>query len=349
MKKFLALSIAVSATGAAFAQSSVTLFGIVDAGLTYSKASGSDAIYGMSNSGNLTSRIGFRGMEDLGGGLKAGFWLEGGFNNDSGAGLAGGAFDFKRRSTLSLIGGFGELRAGRAFTRAYEDLSRYDVFGQVGIGQNQTWYNAPVAVVRASNMLTYISPSLSGFKASLDYGFGEVAGKASQNRYVGGSLAYDSGPLSATVAAEQWSDAAYASGAQTVVLDNTRAYGVGLAYNWGSFKLSGLLRQQRNKAEDGSSVKFNTAHLGATVPMGTGEARVGYNYYDNNSADGKAHQLSLGYVHHLSKRTAVYGTYAFMKNQKQERFMLTAAGISLTAPAAGKNQNALTVGIRHSF
>lgn len=349
MKKYLGMVVMLAASGAATAQSSVTLFGIVDAGLTYAKATGGDSVYGMSNSGNLTSRLGFRGLEDLGGGLKAGFWLEGGFNNDSGTGLTAGSFDFRRRSTISLMGGFGEVRLGRAFTRAYEDLSRHDVFGQVGIGQNQTWYNAPAAVVRGSNMLTYISPSLSGFKASADIGFGETPGSASNNSYLGGSATYDNGPLSLSLAAEQWNDAAYAAGAQTVVLDNTRAYGLGASYNFGAARLAALVRQQRNKPVTGESVKFNTAHVGAIVPMGAGEARVGYNYYDNTGTDGKAHQLSLGYVYSLSKRTALYGTYAFMKNQKQERFMLTAAGLNMTAPSPGKSQNAITVGIRHSF
>lgn len=276
MKKYLGLVVMLAASGAATAQSSVTLFGIVDAGLTYAKASGGDSVYGMSNSGNLTSRLGLRGTEDLGGGLKAGFWLEGGFNNDSGAGLTAGSFDFKRRSTISLTGDFGEVRMGRAFTRAYENLSRHDVFGQVGIGQNQTWYNAPAAVVRSSNMLTYLSPSLSGFRVSADLGFGEAAGSASNNRYLGASATYDNGPLSLSLAAEQWNDAAYTAGTQTIVLDNTSAYGLGAGYNFGAIRLAGLVRQQRNKPITGESVKFNTAHVGAVVPLGAGEARVGY-------------------------------------------------------------------------
>ena len=80
-----------------------------------------------------------------------------------------------------------------------------------------------------------------------------------------------------------------------------------------------------------------------------GEVRAAYNYYDVKSVDGKAHQLSLGYVHNLSKRTALYGTYAFLKNQKSETFSVSANGLGIATPAGGKNQNALTVGIRHAF
>ena len=91
MKKSLIALAVLAASGAAMAQSSVTLFGIVDAGVTYAKTSGGDNVYGLTNSGNATSRLGFRGVEDLGGGLKAGFWLEGAIQNDSGTGAGGGA------------------------------------------------------------------------------------------------------------------------------------------------------------------------------------------------------------------------------------------------------------------
>src|SRR6218665_1644124 len=112
MKKSLIALAVLAASGAAMAQSSVTLFGIVDTAFGYvdnANAAG-DSVYGLSTSGNATSRLGFRGTEDLGNGLKAGFWLEGEIFGDDGN-AAG--FNFKRRSTVSLAGGFGEVRLGR--------------------------------------------------------------------------------------------------------------------------------------------------------------------------------------------------------------------------------------------
>ena len=118
MKKSLIALAVLAASGAAMAQSSVTLYGVADAGVTY--LNGADNWSGVTSGNNLTSRLGFRGTEDLGGGLKANFVLEGGFNLDNGDGASGYAgakagegFQFKRRSTVGLSGGFGEVRMGR--------------------------------------------------------------------------------------------------------------------------------------------------------------------------------------------------------------------------------------------
>ncbi|MEG0919948.1 MAG: porin [Comamonas sp.] len=350
MKKSLVALAVLAASGAAMAQSSVTLFGVVDAGVTYAKSSGQKANYGLTNSGNATSRLGFRGVEDLGGGLKAGFWLEGAIQNDSGTASGGGAagpgFEFKRRSTVSLMGNFGEVRLGRELTAAYNTVSAYDVFGQVGIGQNISFGNGSAGLgdpFRVSNMVSYYTPNMSGFKAGINYGFGEKQGDNSANRYIGGSVGYENGPLSVGVGYDQLNNA-------VATFDKTQSLGLGAAYNFGAFKLSGLVRQVQGTPAVGEKTKLQSAHLGATMPVGAaGEARVAYNYYDNKDIEGKAHQISLGYVHNLSKRTAVYGTYAFLKNQKSESFGVGANGLGIAAPAAGKNQQALTVGIRHAF
>ena len=149
MKKSLIALAVLAASGAAMAQSSVTLYGVDDAGVTY--LNGNDNWSGVTSGNNLTSRLGFRGVEDLGGGLKANFVIEGGFNLDNGDGASGYAgakagegFQFKRRSTVGLSGGFGEVRMGRELTAAYNATARYDVFGSVGIGQSRLWADGGV-------------------------------------------------------------------------------------------------------------------------------------------------------------------------------------------------------------
>src|SRR5690606_30779514 len=114
--------------------SSVTLFGIIDTGVGYvdNATAGGGNKWGLYTSGNATSRIGFRGVEDLGGGLKAGFWLEGEVFADDGN---AGGLNFKRRSTVGLEGNFGEVRLGRDLVAGYNKTSSYDLFGQTGIGQ----------------------------------------------------------------------------------------------------------------------------------------------------------------------------------------------------------------------
>ncbi|MGD9760499.1 MAG: porin, partial [Comamonas sp.] len=109
----VALACLASLPGAASAQSKVELFGVVDVGVAHLGGSGASKT-GLSTGGANISRLGFRGTEDLGGGLKAGFWLEAGLDVDSGAGKAtGGGLNFNRRSTVSLMGNWGEVRLGR--------------------------------------------------------------------------------------------------------------------------------------------------------------------------------------------------------------------------------------------
>jgi len=208
MKKSLIALAVLAASGAAMAQSSVTLFGIIDTNVSYIDGIGStnDSKYGLGTSGNATSRLGFRGVEDLGGGLKAGFHLEGELFGDDGSAGAGG-LNFQRRSTLSLMGGFGEVRMGRDQTAGYVKTRSYDLFGQAGIGQFAGW-SAWGAVgpdangQRKSNMITYFTPSMSGFSGAIGYGFDEqITGKL--GRYVGGYVAYDNGPLSLALSYDQ--------------------------------------------------------------------------------------------------------------------------------------------------
>lgn len=344
MKKSLIALAVLAASGAAMAQSSVTLFGIVDTGFAYvDNASGNDSVYGLSTSGNATSRLGFRGVEDLGGGLKAGFWLEGEIFGDDGNSKG---FDFKRRSTVSLAGGFGEVRLGRDMTPGYSKFISYDVFGQVGIGQFMGWSNwygtsGDANGIRSSNMISYYTPDFSGFTAGLGYGFDEqTSGKA--GRYVGGYVAYENGPLGVAVSYDQ----------RNLAADVDRnALTVAGSYNLNVVKLNAIIQQTKDDVPGASDRKVNAYALGASAPVGAGEVKLQYALYDQKAIDSKAHQISLGYVHNLSKRTALYGTVAYLKNKDASNLSLAAKnlGSDLTGPGAGENQTGVQLGIRHSF
>ena len=349
MKKSLIALAAVAVSGAAMAQSSVTLFGIVDTGFGYvDNAVGSDNKYGLTNSGNATSRIGFRGVEDLGGGLKAGFWLEGEiFADDGGSGL-----NFKRRSTVSLQGGFGEVRLGRDQVAGYNKTSSYDLFGQTGIGQFYGWTNwtgsstADAAGVRNDNLISYYSPDFSGFKAGFSYGFDEKTGSDKSGRYVGGVVSYDNGPLSVALSYDQ-RKLAYAAG----VTGDKDTLTVGASYDFGAAKLSGIAQQAKYEySVGGGDDKYNSYAVGVSAPVGAaGVVKAQYALYDQKAIDSKAHQISLGYVHSLSKRTAVYGTVSYLKNKDNSNMGLSAKSLNTSGPGVGENQTGLQVGIRHAF
>jgi predicted porin len=360
MKKSLIALAVMAASGAAMAQSSVTLFGVVDEAVSY--VNGKQNWNGINSGANATSRIGFRGTEDLGGGLKANFWLEAGILADTGSGKSGGAGDgleFKRRSTVGLEGGFGEVRLGRDLTEAYKAVSRYDVFGQVGYGVSKLWADAKLgdnggALVnqRVSNMVTYVSPNFSGFKVAANYGFGEVAGANKTNRYFGGGLTYDNGPLSLGLSAERQNNLGGNAAATPAVYGrDVTAWALGGSYDLGVVKLAAAYKDSKGKAENGNKDKTKGYYLGLSAPVGTaGEVKASYNHYESKLYGlnkMKADQFALGYVHNLSKRTAVYGTYAYIKNKDNG-----ALGIQLQNDAGLKtngSQHGLQVGIRHSF
>ena len=362
MKKSLIALAVLAASGAAMAQSSVTLFGIVDTNVSYldgvSNAAGTntESKYGIGTSGNATSRLGFRGVEDLGGGLKAGFHLEGEIFGDDGN---ASGFNFKRRSTVSLAGGFGEVRLGRDLTPGYSKFISYDLFGQVGIGQFMGWSDwatnsdvgttvstADASNVRSSNMISYYTPNFGGLTAGLGYGFDEqTTGKA--GRYVGGYVAYDNGPLSLAASYDQRDLLVNGLVAGSAVLDRD-TFTLGGSYNLNVVKLNAIVQQSKYKAL-GESEKVNAYALGVSAPVGAGEVKLQYALYDQKAIDSKAHQISLGYVHNLSKRTAVYGTVAYMDNKDASKLNLSAKGLGTIDARAGDSQTGYQVGIRHAF
>src|SRR5512137_1852988 len=140
-KSALALAVLGAFAGAASAQSSVTLFGVVDVNMRY--VNNDSTAYSLSQDGMASSRLGFRGVEDLGGGMKASFWLEGALGPDTGTGTSSygsgsttgpGGLMFRRRSTVSLSNQWGELRLGRDYTPTFWNWTVFDPFGTNGVG-----------------------------------------------------------------------------------------------------------------------------------------------------------------------------------------------------------------------
>ena len=362
MKKSLIALAVLAASGAAMAQSSVTLYGVVDTGLTYSK--GDESVYGMTHvGGNVNSRLGFRGVEDLGNGLKATFNLEAGMGVDDGTDyFTGSGMAFRRTSTVGLEGGFGSVRLGRMLTSSYLAVSRYDAFGDTGIGASLAWNGGQTGYApRTENAISYTSPNFSGFKIGAEYGFGEKK-DARDSRYLGLGATYDNGPLSLGLGFDRINNVGYVAANPTAVPpvlldlgDDLTTWHLGAAYNFGVAKLLGFYKHTNEKdVATGNKDKFKTFGLGVTAPVGAaGEVRVSYNNYrlsPNAGKTQKANQLSLGYVHNLSKRTALYGTYAYLKNNKKNGIGLELNGAMKGAGLSNSGaQHGLQLGVRHAF
>ena len=344
MKKSLVALALMGAFSAAYAQSSVTIYGTLDAGVSRRTDTDVTAVGKRDN-----NKLGFRGVEDLGGGLKAGFWLEGEVFADGGN---PDGLNFKRRSTVGLEGNFGEVRLGRDLVAGYNKTSTYDLFSQTGIGQFSGWRNWDGAAatngdengIRSNNLVSYYTPNFGGFKAGVSYGFDEQAtGKA--GRYAGGNVSYDNGPISVAVSYDRLN--VIGSGVRGA--GDRDALTLGASYNFGVAKLIGIAQRQEYSYAAGADRKFNNYALGVSAPVGgAGEVKLQYARYDQKAINGEADQLSLGYVHNLSKRTAVYGTVAYLKNKDGSALGLQSKGINTTS-AANEKQTGVQVGVRHSF
>jgi len=344
MKKSLIALAVLAASGAAMAQSSVTLYGVVDTSVGYVK--GEESVSGLLNSGNATSRLGFRGTEDLGNGLKANFVLEGEVSPDDGT---AGGFNFRRQSTVGLAGSFGEVRLGRALTASYNAVSRYDLFGTVGLGSTLAWSGAQTGYGnRYNNMISYISPKFSGFGFGVDYGFGEQeANRTGRNISVGGT--YDNGPLSLGLGYDRQNNVTSATAG--IADTDLKTWQLGGSYNFGVAKLLAFYKNTKyNEVATGDNATLKSYNLGVSVPVGAaGEVKATYNNYKLSDDGGKANQFSLGYVHSLSKRTALYGTYAYLKNKDGATLGLNGAFGGVGGPNDSGKMHGVQVGVRHAF
>jgi len=369
MKKSLIALAVLASAGAASAQSSVTLFGIVDAAIAFGKGEVSDKTR-LVNSGYNSSRLGFRGTEDLGGGMSASFWLEAAVNNDDGTGapsstnnqlsgtpgsgtgapaaLSAGTqgLTFNRRSTVSLAGGWGELRLGRDYTPQFWNLTVFDPFGTNGVGTSATFLGAgPVAAnqtdptwVRASNSVGYFLPgNLGGFYGQAMYYMGENASNTPTEDDGTGMafrVGYAAGPF----------NIAGAMAKTNFSLGDIETWNAGGQWDFGVAKLMGQYAQTKVKSPIGADSKGWL--VGGLIPVGAGEIRLSYSTYQFNllSAHPEIQKYALGYVHNLSKRTAVYATYAAVKNEGGANVTLNGA-----VGKADANSTGFDFGVRHSF
>ncbi|KAF3998252.1 porin [Glaciimonas immobilis] len=327
MKKLLISLAALGCASAASAQSSVTVFGVLDADIShYSQGGVSKTIE--STSGNGPSSLGFRGTEDLGGGLSANFWMEAALLNDTGA-FAGSAL-FGRRSTISIAGNFGEVRLGRDAPPSWWNNVVFDAFGGAGPGSatnitkggGSNGFNGtnPLAFTRVNNAIQYIwgvAPNGqtafgNGIYGNLMYVFPEnVSGTAAIGQYTGARLGYTNGPMNAAVSYAQSKGAPLpgAAGLSTTFKD----FNLGGSYVVGVAKLTAHVGVNNS---DVTRTKYTHWGVGASIFAGAGSIPVSYNSTKQNNAAGDgADQFAIGYVYNLSKRTVLYTAISHIRNK----------------------------------
>lgn len=344
--RIAAVIASVYAAGA-FAQTSVTLYGVADVGVEFVNHAGAgDNTSVRMQSGNLSgSRWGLRGSENLGGGLSAVFALESGFNVDDGRSGQGNRL-FGRQAWIGLSGAYGTLSLGRHNTPMYDFGVQYDPMGistRYSIGVQDSTFQS-----RADNSIKYAG-KFGPVTAKLMYSTGadgvagvngEVPGNYKVGREFGGSLAYESGPLAVAVVYDELNG-------NTVATDDSKTRKVAVAANYkiGSVKPYLGYRYARFMTTP-TSQTTNLYWAGAQWDLTPAWSLTGAAYYQdfrNSGADPWLFVVSADYS--LSKRTDAYLNLAYTRNK--EGSDLGTGGFGTTV--AGKNQTGVLVGVRHKF
>ena len=362
MKKSLVALAAIAFVGAASAQtsgSSVTLWGVVDAGIShYSMGSQSKTMF--DTSGLSSSQLGFRGTEDLGGGMSANFWLEAQLNNGTG-GTSAYSF-FQRRSTVSLAGNFGEVRLGREYTPTFWSDTVFDPFGTLGPGAGSNITaggQSGLSYARASNSISYLwgfapngtSAVGHGVYAQVMYAFANnVSGTPDIGKYAGGRVGYANGPINVAVDYGETTTAPVAGA--TTTTSTLKSWDVAGSYNFGianAMAHYGVNNADSNVAGD----KFTHWGVGATINAGPGYIPISYNRIkQNNATSDGADQWALGYVYNLSKRTALYATVSHISNKNNGTYSFSGGnggGNPGLAATPGSSGTGYGIGLKTSF
>lgn len=353
MKKTMFTLAALGAFATAASAQSVTVFGVIDLAAQYTDNGGAQPIYSLSQDGNASSRLGFRGVEDLGGGLRAGFWIEGAFGADTGCGGATlGALTaatctaqtWQRRSTVSLLGAFGEIRLGRDYVPTFWSLVDFSPFGYNGIGSPagtaSTLGSGAQTFVRANNTIAYFLPPLGGLYGQATIAAGEGA---TGNKYAGARVGYSAGPVNVA--------GAYARTAKTgTMADAYTVWNVAASYKFGVVTLQGYLGKYTYLDRDEQQ-----GLVGLVAPIGPGTLKASYiRTRGDLGPTGRsldADQFAVGYVYDLSKRTALYATYAQIANKGNTASgtLFSVGNGSLDGFLGGQTSTGAQFGVRHGF
>ena len=353
-KKLIALAVAGLMSAPAFAQSNVTVYGIADAYMAFG-SSGKNDLRGVQSGGLSGSRLGFKGSEDLGNGLKAVFVLEQGFNIDNG-GEADSTKQFQRQSLVGLSGSFGTVSLGRQYAPGYD--FQYDAVASSPIGPQAILSGgmgssiAPNSAARWDNSVAY-NATYGAVKARVIYAMGNdstselATSDVTGDDHYGLGLEYANGPLKV---------GAVYQGIKTrstlATADDQTEWLVGGSYNFGVLTLAASY-QAANSLGNADGIDGDMWQAGVIVPVSTaGNVHVAYGRATVDQAagcDADSNSWTVAYTHAMSKRTTLYAGYNSTTNDNGLAYGVvdaeTVGGLEVT----GEDSNVFVVGMRHAF
>lgn len=374
--KFMALAAAGLLSTSAFAQSNVTIYGVVDYGYAYrfdgrnlSNAGPTPNSASQLNSGQaFSNRIGFKGTEDLGNGLKALFVLEQGFNLDTGTEQVNG-LAFARQSYAGLSGNFGTVIGGRMYTPYYNFMTSLDPFVNGTVGRYSNAFTLAPTVsgssltnpLRFDNAVAYTSPSFGGFSVTGAFSNNVVGQEASASNAANNTAyalfgQYANGPI---YVGANYHYIAGGSNPVDSVINDVQNFTLGGSYDFKVAKIMALWGWNEidyaGAMSNISNATFNNYMIGATVPFGKWTGKATYVYSDGNkSAGGDAQQFAVGLDYNLSKRSTIYTAYSYINNDDKRMSGTGDAGQGGSYAAgngygAGVWQQGFQVGLTHRF
>jgi predicted porin len=358
----------VSGASHAVAQSSITLYGILDEFVGYQSAKvggKSTSLYALGNNGELTSRWGLRGNEDLGAGYKTTFALESGF--DPGTGKQQNAYRlFDRQAWVGVSAPYGEVRFGRQNTPMFAMSGYLDAFSAATYGSG--YNNFANWLARVDNDISYLSPKLANTQLELHYSVGGQPGTLAGNAVYQAAVQTTQGPVYVALAYLNAANAANSVRVQEIMAGGSYTYGPGKVYV-AFFRGNDVISATTGNALSNPAGKYDPT-IGPVGNMAgnyhstwsfsadykfTPSLSVGAGYAftkDSSSLNNNGHQMSAILNYDVSVRTRVYAVASRLNNYNSAQFKMTGASIttgSYLTPGGGQSETAVQMGIRHLF
>ncbi|WP_038489721.1 porin [Collimonas arenae] len=315
------------------AQADVVTYGVVDIGVAHEKNSSLNGSVTRMDSGIFNgNRLGIKGAEDFGAGVSAVFTLESGFTADTGV-LGQGGLLFGRQAWVGLSGDLGVIQLGRQRNTVYANAYVFDPFADALAGDSARLFN--YSGYRSNNMVSYGYES-NGLRGQLQYSLGEVVGNAAASSTRAGYAGYRKGPLDVVLTHHRTNNTAGNTGKATLIGGN---------YDFGMIKAFAAYAWNKGVRQDGSishGADIRSGLIGITASIGDASTvMVSYiRLWDKVVSDANASQVAIGYVHDLSKRTALYASHSRLTNESNASYLVATEG--LTA-------HLFNAGIRHKF
>jgi predicted porin len=350
------------------AQSSVTLYGVLDEFVGYqsTKTGGkNESLVALGNNGELTSRWGLRGSEDLGGGYRAVFDLENGF--DPGTGSMQNAYRFfDRQAWVGIASPYGDVRLGRQNTPMFAWSGNLDAFSAATYGSG--FNNFANWQARVDNDIAYISPKFYGTQVELHYSVGGEAGDTAGNAVYQAAVQSNIGPVYLALAYLNAANPTNSVRVQETMAGANYDYGWGKIY-FGFFRANDIISATTGNALANPAGKYNPAtgvvgnvagnyhntysfsadyHISPFFSVGAGYAFI----TDSSSLDNTAREFSAIVNYDLSKATRLYAVVSRLNNSNTAAYKMTGASIttgSFLTPGAGQSETGAQIGIRHLF